>query len=423
MSSAYPPIVIHRCDPARREPGYIILPIGKDMRIVRRASEFEALLALDVEGRIAWEWRSPGPVVGDVRRTARNTLLLQTSEGCIYEIDFAGATLAKWSTPARNPQFAEGAIPVATRLFHHGILAMPNGNIAALSIADKDFDDVPLSSEDIYGPRGRRRYVADTIVEFQRDGTIVREHSLFDILDPQRISYSHDIPFWDMMEVSPNSADWTHANGLAYDAADDHFIISLRHQDCTIKIGRQTGAIKWILGTAEGWRKPWSDMLLRPVGDTIVPWHAHDPSLRKDGSLLLFDNGETGAFPPHPKPDINSLVSRGVAYRIDENAGTFEQVWSFGGPEHNTPFSMYVGGAQELPRTGNVFLTFGGIVLMRPGGERADNALEGHGSIELFEVTSAENPQVVFHAEINNRDTDEQKAWSAFRCEWVPAIG
>lgn len=422
MSAAYPPITIHTCEAARREPGYIILPIGKDMRVIRRDSEFEALLALDVSGAIAWEWHSPGPMVGDVRRTARNTLLMLSSEGCVMEIDFSGKTLATWSTQGRNPKYAAGAIPVATPLFHHAVRELPNGNIAALSIAQKNFDDVPLSEDDIHGPRGKRSYVADTLVEFKRDGTIVREHNFFDILDPERIGYGHDSPFWKIMNIRDDGADWTHSNGFDYDASDDSYIVTVRHQDCVIKIDRQSGKLKWILGTHEQWRGPWTEKLLHPGPQTTLHWHPHDPSFRKDGSILIFDNGEVGAFPPSPKPDVDQLISRAVAYKVDEKAGTFQQVWSFGSPEQKTPFSIYIGGAQEMPKTGNVFITFGGIVLKRPDNARTDFPLDGHGSVELYEVTGGPNPEIVFHAEINNRNTDEDKAWAAFRCEWVPSI-
>lgn len=422
MTATYPPIVIHTCDAARREPGYMILPVGKDMRIIRRESDFEALLALDVEGKVAWEWHSPGPMVGDVKRTARNTLLMLTSEGCVMELDFSGNTLASWSTPGRNPKYASGAIEISTPLFHHAVRELPNGNLAALSISIREMDDVPLSAEDINGPRGRRTYAGDTLVEFSRDGSIVNEHNFFDILDPQRIGHGHEIPFWDIMEYAPGAADWTHANGFEYDPSDDSFIVSLRHQDCMMKINRPSGALKWILGTNDGWRAPWSEKLLHPVGDTQLHWHSHDPSLRKDGTLLMFDNGEAGAFPPNPPQPVDTLISRAVAYRIDEKTKTFEQTWSFGGPEVGTPYSIYIGGAQEMPNTGNVFITFGGIVLKRPTNERTEFPLEGHGSVELYEVTGGENPEVVFHAEINNRDTDEDKAWAAFRCEWVPSL-
>ena len=54
-----PPFKIHVCEPGRREPGFIVLPVGKAVRAISRDSAFEALVALDREGNIAWQWRSP----------------------------------------------------------------------------------------------------------------------------------------------------------------------------------------------------------------------------------------------------------------------------------------------------------------------------------------------------------------------------
>jgi len=52
----------------------------------------------------------------------------------------------------------------------------------------------------------------------------------------------------------PGGADWTHANGLIHDPSDDSFIVTVRHQDCAIKIDRKSGALTWVLGTPDGWR-------------------------------------------------------------------------------------------------------------------------------------------------------------------------
>ena len=81
---------------------------------------------------------------------------------------------------------------------------------------------------------------------------------------------------------------------------------------------------------------------------------------------------------------------------------------------------MYVSGACELPTTGNVFATFGGVTLTKGTKERTNLPPLGHGSIELFEVTRDNDPQILFHAEINNRETEEKDGWAAFRAEWIP---
>jgi arylsulfate sulfotransferase len=422
LPEGFPPIVIHKCDAARREPGYMILSVGKSVRAISATSEFEALIALDQDGEVVWFWQSDVALM-DVKLTPRNTLLVVTTDGCIQEINFGGDVLRKWFTPARKPKDIKDALWVDTPYFHHAVIELPNRALAALSIATRELDDIPLSENDIGGPKGKRLSVGDELVEFTRDGIVARRHDFFDILDPHRIGYGFDAPFWTKAEVVPDGGDWTHANGICHDPSEDSFIISVRHQDCLIKIDRKTGDLKWILGTPVGWRKPWSDKLLKPIGDFPWPWHTHDPSIMADGSILCFDNGESGAFPPDPKPDITQCASRAVAYRVDEKAITVEQVWSFGGPDHDAPFSMYVSGAYELPTTGNVFATFGGITLRKDDLTRTSMPPEGHGSAEVFEVTRTDPPEVLFHAELNNRDTGEALGWAIFRAEHVPSLG
>lgn len=409
----FPPIVVHRCEAARREPGYIIISVGMGIRAVSPSSAFEALVALDQEGNVAWYWCT-GRSLMDVKYTSRGTLLVVTTDGCIQEIGFGGETIRKWFTRGRGVDAAADATLVETPYFHHAVSESPNGNLAALSIATQEFDNYPLSESEPSGALGRRLLVGDTLVEFQPDGSVRREHNFLEILDPRRFGYGLGAPFWSRVGVVPDGADWSHANGLAYDPTDDSFIVT---------IDRTSGELQWILGTPAGWRAPWSEKLLRPIGATSWHWHPHDPSLMSDGSILLFDNGESGAFPPDRKPDIDDCVSRAVAYRVDDAAMTVEQVWSFGGPAAGTPYSMYVSGAVELPQTGNIFVAFGGITLTKDSGARTNSPPLGHGSAELFEVTGDNTAEVLFHAEINNRETDDEAGWAVFRAEWVPAIG
>ena len=419
LPDGFPPIVIRHCDAARREPGYMLVSLGKGIRAVSEFSACEALIALDRHGEVVWYWES-GPSLMDVKLTNRETLLVLTTDGCIQEINFEGKTLRKWFTLGRSPSNIEDAIPVNTPYFHHAVQELPNGNISALSISKRTFGDYILNQDEPTGEKGSRRLVGDTLVEFQPDGTIVNEFDLFEILDPYRFGYGLDAPFWSLTGVVPGGADWSHANGLFHDKSDDSFIVTVRHQDCAIKVDRQTGELRWILGTPEGWSGPWLEKVLKPIGDTNWHWHPHDPSITSDGSIMLFDNGQSSAFPPSPRPDINTCISRAVAYRVNEKEMTVELVWSFGGRNRELPYSMYVSGACELPKTGNVFATFGGITLTKNTRERTNLPPLGHGSVELFEVTRDNDPEILFHAEINNRDTDETNGWAAFRAEWIP---
>ena len=98
LPDGFPPIVIRHCDAGRREPGYIVVSLEKSIRAISRSSQFEALIALDRNGDVAWYWQS-GVSLMDVKLTSKGTLLVLTTDGCIQEINFSGKVLRKWPTP------------------------------------------------------------------------------------------------------------------------------------------------------------------------------------------------------------------------------------------------------------------------------------------------------------------------------------
>ena len=40
-----------------------------------------------------------------------------------------------------------------------------------------------------------------------------------------------------------------------------------------------------------------------------------------------------------------------------------EQLWAFSGNDQDAPFAIFVSGAIQMRRSGNVFVTFGGVIL------------------------------------------------------------
>ena len=60
----------------------------------------------------------------------------------------------------------------------------------------------------------------------------------------------------------------------------------------------RSGELRWILGTHDNWRKPWTRYLLKPRGELAWPFHQHSPQLTRSGNVLLFDNGNGRASPP-----------------------------------------------------------------------------------------------------------------------------
>ena len=61
--------------------------------------------------------------------------------------------------------------------------------------------------------------------------------------------------------------------------ADNSFVMSMPYQNAVVKIGMDSGEIKWILGTPDNWKEPWSEKLLKLRWETwsgpinIMPFH------------------------------------------------------------------------------------------------------------------------------------------------------
>ena len=236
-----------------------------------------------------------------------------------------------------------------------------------------------VSSADYRRPDGKRVHtVRDVIVEIDRDGRVVDDWRLMDILDPYRdnvikamdqgavclnvdasksgqtlsaeelAKMDTNNQFGDIAGVGPGR-NWAHVNSVDYDPTDDSIIISSRHQSACIKIGRDK-KVKWILGAPKGWRSPWKEALLTPVSakgqklnctdvectDTDFDWtYTQHTAFRVDEKsdkrycmISVFDNGDARNL---DQPALASMkYSRAVIYKIDQKNMTVEQVWEYG---------------------------------------------------------------------------------------------
>jgi arylsulfate sulfotransferase len=220
--------------------------------------------------------------------------------------------------------------------------------------------------------------------------------------------------------------DWCHANGTAYDARDNSIMVSLRTQDCIIKFDRASGQLRWILGAPGNWRQPWSDRLLKPDDSVAWQFHQHDCSITPAGTVLCFDNGNNRALPFAPQTRAAENYSRAVEFAVDEANGTVRQVWSYGERPGERLYAGFQGGTLRLPRTGNTFMSYGGICSMagRPvsGPDRLEpGEAEQREAVDicarLVEVTP--DREVVLDLSIGGSPGDP-RALSVFRSEYVP---
>ena len=263
-------------------------------------------------------------------------------------------------------------------------------------------------------------------MEVRPDGSKANEWRMLDLLDPYRITYGSRANYWGVRGYA-GTMDWCHTNGTAYDAKDDSILASLRTQDCIVKFDRKSGALRWILGAHDNWRKPWSDKLLKPDASVAWQFHQHDCSITPAGTILCFDNGNHRAQPFAPRMGAPESYSRAVEFAVDERNGTVSQIWSYGEAPGERRYAGFQGGAMRLPRTGNTFITYGGVCSINgkpaSGPDRFDpGEADLRDKIDicarLIEVTP--DNDIVLDLTVGG-GPDDPKVLSAFRSEHIPA--
>ncbi len=394
--------------PQQRDDGLIVLALGRNTRSINSTSEREVIVAIDRTGQVVWQRDMPFGLM-DCRLSRSNSLLVMASSGQIAELAPDGSMIGRWYSELYHPDGIDGAISMPTLKFHHTVNELPDNKLVSLSArllsgvnGDPDWPDT----------------MVDTVIIFDRDGTVEIEFPLTDILDIDRHTYGQYVPYWPLQGWN-GCADWSHGNSVTVDPADDNLIVSLRHQDAVIKVTR-TGELIWILSMADGWRPPWSDKLLTIDGGRPFT-HQHDVGFTDDGTLLLFDNGTSSAFPPEPVTPLEDRESFALGYRIDAEAMSATEVWRYGGQA--LPYTSYVGGVTQTPN-GNRFIACTGINTL-PDGTRPNSPLHGAGSVELFEVVpngdhGSNQDEIVFHARIEDPTAGADQGWSGFRPQYIP---
>jgi len=382
--------------------------------------DYGMIVAVDERGEVVWYYVGE-PQIGDVRRLPGGNLMYMYGRHGIVEIDMLGNVIQRWWAADVNVGDAPlDAILVNTDSFHHEVFPLESDDAAGdgeleadfitLSSELRTFPDYPASYTD---PResAETRVVSDTIVWFRRDGTVVKELCLFDVLDPYRLSWDSLGSFWDVV-YGPGTADWSHANAVVRDPADGNLILSLRHQDALVKVDISTGEVLWILGDPAGWELPWSEELLTGLPDGAGggaefewPYHQHAPELTPEGTIMLFDNGNGRAVAPEPELALEDRYSRALELRVDEDAGEVRRVWSFGGPGAAW-YSRFLGDADLLPD---------GNVLVCDGGKVAGTGEDAVGYARLFEVSRSSTPSIVWELVIADRRPGSLVSWNVYR--------
>ncbi|MBI5434057.1 MAG: aryl-sulfate sulfotransferase [Planctomycetes bacterium] len=428
VSEKFPPLKLTVSDLERMEPGITLLNArGSGPPAVPPSDAF--LIMVDERGRVIWYFQSSRDIVS-ARRLRNGNLLYVCGRKTAVEIDMLGRTVQTWFASRLGVEDKpEGATLVDLDTLHHEIYELPSGfgaDFVALSTELREVDGWP-GEEWRQGARERTAKVAgDIVVEFNRDGTVVRRFPLLDLLDPRRVDHDSLEDFWSATYTpkdGPKGAsgelllldteDWAHANAVLIDRRDSNYVVSCRNQDVLLKLDRATGKVRWLCGSPVGWREPWNDLVLTPKGRPFEwNYHQHTPRFTRDGNLIVFDNGNGRAIPPFVELRDPVRYSRAVEFKIDEQARTVEQVWSYGSSSQPW-YSFFLGGVEPLPKTGNVLVT--------DGGKQISPTIR-QGFARVFEVTHTAAPEIVFELVIRDDAPFDALSWSVYRSERLPSV-
>ena len=417
----FPPIELSISDPARMEPGVTLFDLihwpesGTD-------TAYGLLVALNESGEVVWYYK-PDHRVGDVRRLQNGNLVYMSGRaGHLYEIDMLGNIAEEWhSNRAPEDELGPGSVLVDTATFHHEAFETVSGNILTISSEIRPYEGYPTSATNPAAPKSRANVLGDVLVEFTREGEIVREVKLLDVLDPYRVGYSSlGAGFWAPVYTESFEyplRDWAHTNAVVSDATGRYALASARAQDAVVKVDLETGEPVWILGHPDGWAPEFEDRLLKPVGDLLWPYHQHAPMFTPEGTILMFDNGNERAWPFQTRTPPSEAFSRAVEYRVDEDNMEVSQVWAYGGPGSAYFFSTFISDADWLPATRNVLVADGGKVTDPEG--IPTGGTNGHHWARIVEVTHTTPAEIVFEVFI---DDEAPEGWAVFRAERLPSL-
>ncbi|MBM4389824.1 MAG: aryl-sulfate sulfotransferase [Deltaproteobacteria bacterium] len=175
-------------------------------------------------------------------------------------------------------------IDVPAPYFDHDLVELPNGNIGMIVVEQRTMDD-------------GRIWSADRLVERDAEGNETTIWNAWDEIDPRGLGLE-------------DRANWSHSNGIEYEAGEDCYYLSMKEIGSIAKISRATGETHWYL----------NGMLNQfdfPDG-TEVGAMQHQFEVLEPGHLLIFDNGQ---------PERG--YSRAVELQLDEDELGAEQLWEY----------------------------------------------------------------------------------------------
>ncbi len=414
LPAFFPPLNVTTSVPSQMEPGFTLA--GLRWSSPAQPGSGAYCVYLDSAGEVVWLYEAPTSLT-NIQRMRNGNFLALASNRNVQEIDLFGNVVTEWWAARLGVAGAPaGSILVDCDSFHHELHEMPvssGGNLLALSTEMRTYPNYPTSEIDLTQTAPSANVIGDVAVEFQRDGKVVDEMGLLDVLDPYRLCYGSLAGFYNQ-HYGAVTLDWSHGNAVILDESDDTWVFSLRHQDAIVKVRRSDHSIVWIHGAHDRWGPKHAPFLLTPIGFPFEwQFHQHSPDIAANGDLTLFDNGNYRVIPPAVAAPVAQWYSRAVRYRIDPVAMTTTQVWGW---NDTTPFfSGTLGDADPLPVTGNCLVT--------DGAKPVTGSNSSYSRLVEFRA-AIPGQQIVFEVIVNDPNDPAASSynWTIYRSERYPTL-
>lgn len=397
LPDVLPEMDVAAADGTRMAPGLTMFDAGSWQTEGGRGRVDPVLLMVDDEGEVVW-YHQDFFTIGDATLTERGTIVYNNPPFGVREIDLMGRDVGRWEIGPSENEATTALFPQAPNLgrMHHVARPLPNGNIIGLGSREILLTDADRQAICPDGYGAPFDLTDNTIMEFNREGEIVNEWAVSDLVDPV------DHPGTDLCGPKGGLRDWSHTNAAVVDADQNAVIVSSRNLDLVFAFRYEadeagpSGEVLWSLGTGGS----------LDVTEGDQPYHQHAPEPGEDGSMLIYDNGN--GRPGYSARDReNPTYSRAVLYDLDLEAGTARQLW-----EHRIDdldgeplFAAFLGDADRLPN-GNVLIDHGGIDRYQP---------PAHGRIIEVVPEGEAGGDVVFDLRLPG-------PWVSYRAERLPSL-
>ena len=252
LDPSFPAMRLEATDGAALEGGYVLVPV------LTTSGAWVAVL--DDQGRPVWVWSESqnghpqiGPIFKAVVAPDGSGVLFNTQGDAV---DAPGAVVSvSWDGKDRSIRTVTGG--------HTDFALLPDGGFAMLGWTVQEV-------------AGGRLLLGDTVVVVDATGKSEIIWDAFDHIEPD-LSRRYPTGF---MPNRPDLEDWSHVNGISYDAERDHLLITIPLTDSVTRIDRETGDVVWSVSGHGG--------SFDTEGDNELVHYPHSAHAI-DGGVLVFN--------------------------------------------------------------------------------------------------------------------------------------